>query len=179
MIFQDLQKIKQKLLDCSELDGFPATACRVWTRGRSNGYGQIWAGNKTYSAHRVAFALANGWLPSSTQNVLHKCNNKRCIRVDHLYCGSAKENHADAVRAGVDYTKGRRKITDLQASQILWLALNCPYLTYDEIGQRYNTTKSSVWQIKHGVTIRLSKVTPIKPSDCWWDHSVEGFKRKV
>jgi hypothetical protein len=169
----DLGKIKQKFLDHSEFDGFPATACRVWTGGKTpNGYGSVWIDNKNHTAHRVAFAIANGWLPSIPQLVLHKCNNKRCIRVDHLYCGDAKDNHIDFLRTGVDWG---RKITKLLAGEILWLTMNRPDLTYDEIGERYNTTKTSVWLIKHGLKARFANLTPVKPD---WPRKTKGFNRR-
>jgi hypothetical protein len=78
-------------------------------------------------AHRVAFALANGFLPRDPYYVLHRCNNRPCIRADHLYCGTAKDNTNDRLAAGTQLrgeAHGNAKLTERQAREVLWIARN-------------------------------------------------------
>lgn len=50
------------------------------------------------TAHRRAYALFKGH-PGDLQ-VNHKCGNRRCCNPDHLYAGTALENHRDCVNHG-------------------------------------------------------------------------------
>jgi len=72
--------------------------CHLWTgavAARSGGYGAITVDGKTELAHRVAFLLAEGRLPKPCG--LHRCDNRLCVRRDHIFEGSKKENTADMI----------------------------------------------------------------------------------
>jgi hypothetical protein len=70
---------------------------------------------------------------------------------------------------------GRATVTDQQASEILWLALNCPWLMQWQIGERYDTTEQVVGLIKR--RRRWKHISPIKPADFPW--KAESFKRRI
>jgi len=74
--------------------------CWLWTAGCTNlGYGAfsvvVAKRYKQIMAHRYALLLATGSLP--TENANHKCNIRRCVRVDpyHVYEGSQRDNIRD------------------------------------------------------------------------------------
>jgi hypothetical protein len=74
--------------------------CWEWTASiATSGYGQIRAAGKPRYAHRVSWELHNGEIPDGRW-VLHTCDNRRCVRPDHLYLGSAKDNAADTHQRG-------------------------------------------------------------------------------
>lgn len=60
-------------------------------RGR---YGQFYIGQSKVAAHRVAYALACGPIPSGLL-VCHRCDNPTCINTDHLFLGTDLDNNAD------------------------------------------------------------------------------------
>lgn len=65
-----------------------ADQCWPWgtdTSGSLNGqgYGNFPVGVKSYRAHRVAYMLAHGPIPSSTW-VFHTCANRHCVNPNHL-----------------------------------------------------------------------------------------------
>jgi hypothetical protein len=80
-------------------------SCWSWRgakTGGGGGYGHFRSPRlfgSEQSAHRQSFFLHNGYFPKRPMNVLHRCNNSVCVRPDHLYEGTMKENTADAVAA--------------------------------------------------------------------------------
>jgi len=59
-------------------------------------YGVFRVKFKTYSAHRYSWQMHNGPVPKGVC-VLHKCDNPGCVRPDHLFLGTQKQNVADMV----------------------------------------------------------------------------------
>jgi hypothetical protein len=97
--------------------------CWLWTGAVSfKGYGRVWAQEghgartrkrKAFPAHRVAVFLATGSDPGLL--VLHRCDNKRCVRPEHLYVGTNADNMRDA---SVRLHKRSRKLDYRRAGQI-------------------------------------------------------------
>jgi hypothetical protein len=52
-----------------------------------------------YLAHRAAYVLANGEIPSG-KFVLHKCDNPKCCNPNHLFLGTQSDNAKDMWRKG-------------------------------------------------------------------------------
>lgn len=69
--------------------------CWEWIGGLfTNGYGQFRVLNHKLKAHRVSSELAHGALSPGIR-VLHRCDNKRCVRPDHLDRGTLSANSRD------------------------------------------------------------------------------------
>lgn len=77
--------------------------CWIWQASKSRyGYGKILWKGRLVGAHRVSWELSHGPL-SPGQNVLHNCpggDNPSCVRPDHLWLGTFKQNSEDAMRKG-------------------------------------------------------------------------------
>lgn len=67
----------------------------------SDGYGSFKINNKTYSSHRVSYALFIGDIPDRML-VCHSCDNPNCVNPAHLWLGTNKDNVTDM------YNKGRQ-----------------------------------------------------------------------
>jgi hypothetical protein len=65
--------------------------------GWTTQYGALRVNGKNISAHRLAYELYVGPIPPG-MFVCHHCDNKRCVRPDHLFLGTAKDNAQDYVR---------------------------------------------------------------------------------
>ena len=86
------------------------TGCWEWTAGLNRGYGQFPVrGDKNYRAHRFAWSIIYGAIPPN-KFVLHRCDNRKCVRPNHLFIGTQRDNVQDAI------VKGRRSSTQGEAN---------------------------------------------------------------
>lgn len=85
----------------------PNTGCLLWTRPAARkGYGQLnWRG-RICKAHRLAYELANGSIPSG-MCVLHACDTPACVNPEHLFLGTVADNNADMFAKG-RHARGER-----------------------------------------------------------------------
>ena len=74
--------------------------CLQWTGSIKTrwGYGQFHDGQRNRSAHRVAWEMANGYIPDGL-TVDHLCRNTSCVRVSHMEIVTRRENYRRAVAA--------------------------------------------------------------------------------
>lgn len=93
--------------------------CWLWTAAKDkHGYGCFSdEKRRVYKAHRFSWFFASGEWPSL--DVLHKCDNPPCIRPDHLFLGTQKQNVMDMVSKR-RHVHGERTITSkLTVSQVI------------------------------------------------------------
>lgn len=74
--------------------------CWVWAGAKDDrGYASLGVAGRTDRGHRVSWKLAYGDIPQGLW-VLHRCDNPPCVRPDHLFLGTARDNSVDMARKG-------------------------------------------------------------------------------
>lgn len=99
--------------------------CWIWNASiRKDGYGSFSINGKTYTAHRIAYCLAN-FIDhrdlSSLVVVMHSCDNRLCVNSRHLSLGKIQDNNADCVEKGRQArgaTSGSAKFSETQIKRI-------------------------------------------------------------
>lgn len=119
----------------SQVEKIPFHTCWEWagTRqtlasGEQDGYGKLTWMTQRWHAHRLAWTLTNGEIPDGLW-VLHRCDNRGCVRPDHLFLGTRADNIADMVAKGRAVKPPRRQSLALSGE-------SCPfcYSPIDEEG---------------------------------------------
>lgn len=96
--------------------------CWLWVGHiESSGYGRTKINGKKVSAHRWSYELNCGEIPGGLC-VLHKCDNRRCVRPSHLFLGTHQDNTDDMRKKGRrtqrGETHGRAKVTEMQVLEM-------------------------------------------------------------
>jgi len=82
-----------------QLDG-----CWLWDGCLADGnYGMVRFNGKQQLTHRLSWILTFGAIPEGL-NCLHKCDVPNCVRPDHLFIGTTRDNARDM------WSKGRAKM---------------------------------------------------------------------
>lgn len=133
-----------------------ATGCWNWTGSMSPaGYGNFWCSavaKTNMNASRGAWHVFHG--DPGEQYVLHKCDNRRCCRPDHLFLGTPSENMFDASRKGRigGVLNARAKLDENAVVQIR--GLRKEGMSMAKIGSIYGVTWACVQSILSGKTWR-------------------------
>lgn len=133
--------------------------CWNWTGAKKpTGYGNVRVDKKYMLAHRVAFQISNGEIPSG-YIVCHICDNPSCCNPSHLMLGTIKSNAADMVLKNRHAKKkvsnrGERncnsKLNNEQVREIKKMLSEKIY--QHEIAKKFNVSQSTIHSINVGNT---------------------------
>ena len=131
------------------------SACIEWEkyRDKKNGYGVTSVGGKLMKAHRAAWVREKGQIPDG-MCVLHRCDNRACVNVEHLWLGTYTDNNRDCRNKGRNrypdnsgVLHGMSKISDPTAVRIKMLAGLVPQAT---LGKWIGLSQSQICDIMRG-----------------------------
>jgi hypothetical protein len=111
---------KGRLMSSVEID---SNGCWLWRKYRHRlGYGVMKLHNRLEQAHRAAWLILVGAIPSGMQ-LNHRCHVRHCVNPQHLYLGTQTDNMRDMEVSGrakrsVGSKNGSSKLTEEQALEI-------------------------------------------------------------
>ncbi len=129
----------------------PSVGCWNWAGSRDReGYGRF-KGTLEVLAHRVAWQLANGAIPSGLY-VLHQCDNTSCVRPDHLFLGTCADNVHDMQRKGrkPDQSGEAHPRARLSVADVLEIRRLRPGVTMVALARRFRVGVSTIGHIASG-----------------------------
>jgi hypothetical protein len=86
---------------CNDVVRKPSGCYEFVGKLNGHGYGVIYYDGKQRTAHRLSWALMNGEIPED-MCICHKCDNRSCVRSDHLFLGTLADNTRDMISKGRD-----------------------------------------------------------------------------
>ena len=90
-----------------KVKSFERGKCWEWNASKLNsGYGQFSYLGKRVTAHRFSYFMVNS-PQGAPLHVCHTCDNKICVNPDHLWLGTAQDNHRDKTDKGRHHYKKR------------------------------------------------------------------------
>lgn len=129
------------------------SGCVEWTACRDKkGYGRMSPqADGEVLAHRVSYLVCVGPIPDGL-NVLHHCDNPRCINPSHLFLGTNGDNNADRVakgrsRGAVGVRNGKAALSEADV-----LRIRDDPRTQSAIAREYGVDPTTVSCIKRGAT---------------------------
>lgn len=136
----------------SEGDG-----CWNWTGAVGTpGYPLFEDQYRQIAGHRWIWEQNNGPIPTG-MHVCHRCDNPRCVRPDHLFLGTPKDNFDDMVAKGrsahLGSRNGRARLTNEQAREIR-SRFAAGGTTLTALGGSFHISRTAISRIVQGFAYR-------------------------
>ena len=141
----EIARFRALVLPASTPDG-----CELWLGKKSDkGYGRTTYEGKFIAAHRFA-VLASGRPIPPGLCALHKCDNPPCVREDHLFVGTYRDNVTDQMakdRKPIGERHTLAKLTEENVREIL----TSPISGY-VLAEKFGVSPSLVKQVRKGIS---------------------------
>lgn len=106
---------------------------------------------KSVPAHRALYMAVNDCLDlSSSVHIRHKCDNPRCVNIEHLIAGTPKQNMGDCIERGRRATKYRPHIRQRDHDNDKILAIRAATGKHKWIAEEFGCSVGYVSKIKSG-----------------------------
>ena len=117
--------------------------CWLWTGASQKNYGTFTVDGKLVRSHRFSWTLHRGPIPQGLE-VLHQCDNPRCVNPNHLFIGSHRDNMQDCVSKA----RNEQKLTAAAVA-----AIKSKYAqgktSQRKLAAEYGVKQAAIWWILH------------------------------
>lgn len=128
-----------KTEDCWEWQGFVDNM----------GYGRFNEQGNSFTTHRASWEFTNGRITGGLW-VLHKCDNRRCVRPEHLFLGTPLENIADMLGKKRHYTGPHPWKSPLVAAQVVEIRkLRGDGTPAKDIATKFGVSTTCIYDVIH------------------------------
>lgn len=124
------------------------SGCLEWMRPVTHtGYGQLNVNGFPRQVHRLLYETVKG--PVGNLCVLHKCDNRKCVNIDHLFVGTRADNQTDMALKGRSphgETHSKAKLSNVDVKEI-----RASKMSQAELARLYQVNQSTISRIKAGL----------------------------
>lgn len=150
----------ERVWDNVRFIGAGAEDCWEWDRP-TFARPKLSVGGREQLASRVVWELEHGPIPAGLL-VCHRCDNPSCVRPDHLFLGTVKDNAQDALSKGRLKIPTRSKLTleDCRVIRERYMATrHLPprrgRVTLQKLADEYGVDNSTIYHVVHRNERRL------------------------
>lgn len=131
----------------SRLNKKSGDGCWEWTGGLSLGYGALWDATcqNNVGAHCFSWRLHFGDVPDGLF-VCHECDNRRCVRPDHLFLGTNGDNQIDSIKKN----RGGRSVLTVSMAIDLCREFYCGDYNIADLSRKYGVHFSTAASVVTG-----------------------------
>ncbi len=122
-----------------------SNGCHNWSGNIDpRGYGRYKHGGKAHQIHRLIWEKVNGSIPDD-MCVLHKCDNRKCYNIDHLFLGTKSDNNED--RQNKNRQANGQRIKNSKLNELDVITIRAMYKMGNnmyKIARMYNVTPQCI-----------------------------------
>jgi hypothetical protein len=135
--------------------------CHEWNLYKDKyGYGHLTMndGERGYKAHRLSYAAHNGGILRGSNDigerlvVRHLCDNKSCIRPEHLTIGSVADNADDHRRSGDMLIGSKHTNAKLNEDIVAEILVCLETMTRVQVAEKFGVARKTIGDIIHNKT---------------------------
>lgn len=121
----------------------------------ADGYPRIyWHPFKTsIKANRAVWIHFNGAIPSG-KFVCHSCDNRRCVRIEHLWLGTPNDNVQDMIAKGRGYKRDPLKTPTVKLNWTIVRQIRAEHkecgVSHSQLAKRFKVSKSCISHVLSG-----------------------------
>jgi HNH endonuclease len=130
-----------------------SSGCVEWIASKNKfGYGKFSLNKGWVFAHRWIYEHTFQNKIPKNKYVLHKCDNPKCVNVEHLFLGTKADNSKDRDLKNRGWWKnGHKHFSKLSEENVKEIRLlrNEKQLSYKQIGEKYGVSLYTVFDVVH------------------------------
>ena len=134
-------KVKKTLFGCWE-----------WQGAIADGYGIFRVAGKNIGAHVFSWKLHNSEPIPKGINVLHECDNRRCVRPSHLWLGTQADNIKDCVAINRHEKGEAHSAAKLTDAIVIKIRSEAKTQSGHTLAKKYNVTYRTIRYLLRGDT---------------------------